>query len=318
MSQGQRVDQEKAVSRGASDSAVAAPALLGSSWTAQCPPGLPGHQAWGSEGVAKPRLGVRMEERGRAKRAVWKGWELQLLCSCSPPASQQLALLTKICCLGVACVWPDPLSGAAGTSRHYSFFLGQLPAICWLTGALEGPFKGSLFSPPPSCWPWLVIESCSLGLQNTGLWLPRNAWLCPSICCLPENLLPPSGLSSLGSEAPSHAPHALSFFFGSSCLPAPVFLPGKLHGRRNLVGYSPWGRKESNTTEHTHKEEHQSHNFIRCKNRGYQAFRFHKHPQNILIWTLITFSILPSEDNNDHLLLPQVYERGGIVGSTSS
>ena len=30
--------------------------------------------------------------------------------------------------------------------------------------------------------------------------------------------------------------------------PAPVFLPGKSQGQRNLVGYSPWGRKESDTT----------------------------------------------------------------------
>ena len=28
-----------------------------------------------------------------------------------------------------------------------------------------------------------------------------------------------------------------------------VFLPGKSHGRRTLVGYSPWGRKELDTTE---------------------------------------------------------------------
>ena len=29
----------------------------------------------------------------------------------------------------------------------------------------------------------------------------------------------------------------------------PVFLPGKSHGQWNLVGYSPWGHKESNMTE---------------------------------------------------------------------
>ena len=29
----------------------------------------------------------------------------------------------------------------------------------------------------------------------------------------------------------------------------PVLLPGKPHGRRSLVGCSPWGRKESDTTE---------------------------------------------------------------------
>ena len=28
-----------------------------------------------------------------------------------------------------------------------------------------------------------------------------------------------------------------------------VFLPGKLHGQRSLVGYCPWGRKELDTTE---------------------------------------------------------------------
>ena len=31
--------------------------------------------------------------------------------------------------------------------------------------------------------------------------------------------------------------------------PTPVFLPGKPHGRRNLVGYRPWGRKELDITE---------------------------------------------------------------------
>ena len=34
--------------------------------------------------------------------------------------------------------------------------------------------------------------------------------------------------------------------------PTSVFLPGKLHGQRSLVGYSLWGRKESDTDEHTH------------------------------------------------------------------
>ena len=32
----------------------------------------------------------------------------------------------------------------------------------------------------------------------------------------------------------------------------PVFLPGKSHGRRSLVRCSPWGRKESDTTERLH------------------------------------------------------------------
>ena len=31
--------------------------------------------------------------------------------------------------------------------------------------------------------------------------------------------------------------------------PTPLLLPGESHGGRSLVGYSPWGRKESDTTE---------------------------------------------------------------------
>ena len=31
--------------------------------------------------------------------------------------------------------------------------------------------------------------------------------------------------------------------------PTPVFLPEKSRGQRSLVGYSPWGQKESDLTE---------------------------------------------------------------------
>ena len=33
--------------------------------------------------------------------------------------------------------------------------------------------------------------------------------------------------------------------------PTPVLLPGKSHGQRSLVGYSPWGRTELDMTEAT-------------------------------------------------------------------
>ena len=32
-------------------------------------------------------------------------------------------------------------------------------------------------------------------------------------------------------------------------LPTPVFLPGEFHGQRSLAGHSPWGLKESDSTE---------------------------------------------------------------------
>ena len=38
----------------------------------------------------------------------------------------------------------------------------------------------------------------------------------------------------------------------------PVLLPGKSHGQRSLVGYSPWGRKESERLHFL------SHTVMRC------------------------------------------------------
>ena len=39
--------------------------------------------------------------------------------------------------------------------------------------------------------------------------------------------------------------------------PTPVFLPGKSHGWRSLVGYCPWGPKESDMTEQLHLHFHE-------------------------------------------------------------
>jgi len=38
----------------------------------------------------------------------------------------------------------------------------------------------------------------------------------------------------------------------------PVFLPGKFHGQRSLAGYSPWGRRELDTTDHTDRDTKRS------------------------------------------------------------
>ena len=35
-----------------------------------------------------------------------------------------------------------------------------------------------------------------------------------------------------------------------NCNPPPVFLPGESQEQRSLVGYSSWGHKESDITEH--------------------------------------------------------------------
>jgi len=55
----------------------------------------------------------------------------------------------------------------------------------------------------------------------------------------------PGGLQSMGLDMTERLTHA-------------VFLPGKSHGQRSLAGYSPWGRKESDMTEHVSTEQMQT------------------------------------------------------------
>ena len=51
-------------------------------------------------------------------------------------------------------------------------------------------------------------------------------------------------------------------------LPTPVFLPGEFHGQRSLAGYSPWGCKESDSTEQiTHIHTH-THTYTHCQNQN--------------------------------------------------
>jgi len=35
-------------------------------------------------------------------------------------------------------------------------------------------------------------------------------------------------------------------------IPTQVFLPGKSHGQRSLLGYNPWDHKNNLATEHSH------------------------------------------------------------------
>ena len=51
-----------------------------------------------------------------------------------------------------------------------------------------------------------------------------------------------------------------------------VSLPGKSHGRRSLVGYCPWGSKESDTTEQFHFTSLQG-NLGILRGRGTEAAR---------------------------------------------
>ena len=63
------------------------------------------------------------------------------------------------------------------------------------------------------------------------------------ILCIPT-LLSSAGCNFLHSPSVSHG--------RKQWHPTPVLKPGKPHGQRSLVGYSPWGHEESDTTDRLH------------------------------------------------------------------
>ena len=75
--------------------------------------------------------------------------------------------------------------------------------------------------------------------------------------------------------------------------PTPVFLPGKVHGQRSLVGYSPWGFKELDTTEHTHTHTViYNTNFSKLQPKG----RFHPVTSSVYVqWAKAGFSFFISK-----------------------
>ena len=63
----------------------------------------------------------------------------------------------------------------------------------------------------------------------------------------------PGGLQSMGLLRVGHN-FTFTFTFHFHALEKematpPVLLPGESHGQTSLVGYGPWGRKDSDTTE---------------------------------------------------------------------
>ena len=112
-------------------------------------------------------------------------------------------------------------------------------------------------------------HSPTLGMRGPG-WLPKHTHL-PKIIChfLPSPLscfsvildvwpVLPGSRWLRGKESASQCktlkswrfnPWAGKDFWRKKWQPTPLFLPREPHGQRSLVGYSPWGHKESNTAE---------------------------------------------------------------------
>ena len=73
--------------------------------------------------------------------------------------------------------------------------------------------------------------------------------------CIPILELP-RGLSGKGIHLPMQETQVHPWVKKIPCRrkwhPTAMFVPGKSRGQRSLAGYSPWGCKESDMTEHAH------------------------------------------------------------------
>ena len=64
--------------------------------------------------------------------------------------------------------------------------------------------------------------------------------------------------------------------------PTPVLWPGESHGQRSLAGYSPWGRKESDTTEQLTHPGFMEPSGIKSKCTNYKRNKANRSPLNLM------------------------------------
>ena len=99
---------------------------------------------------------------------------------------------------------------------------------------------------------WLQSPSAVI-LEPPKIKSDTVSTVCPSICHEVIGLDAMILVFWMLSFKPTFSLSSFTFmYWRRKWQPTPVFLPGESHGRRSLVGYSPQGRKESDTTERVH------------------------------------------------------------------
>ena len=95
-----------------------------------------------------------------------------------------------------------------------------------------------------------VLKTVWSFLKKLGIKLPYDPTILLLGICPEKNII----------EKDTHTPKLIAALFTIARTlkrrrqwhPTPVLLPGKSHGQKSLVGCSPWGRQESDTTERLH------------------------------------------------------------------
>ncbi len=132
----------------------------------------------------------------------------------------------------------------------YLFVFGNIEFVLTMLGlccSLEVARTSGLQS-PISCWP--LVDLCRI-LVGGSLLVPCSL-PGPPVVSVFSPLWPGKAGWSLASQRwleVNDLGRLVNRYGRRQWHPTPVLLPGKSHGRRSLVGCSPWGCKESDTTE---------------------------------------------------------------------
>ena len=202
---------------------------------------------------------------------------------------------------GVGAKTPSSCGFLCRTSCRFSLSCFHEPSATWkcLSMASTWPFRGfrmhlcMAFSSTTSAkesaatvtivWRKKKRKVCFLEMHtcNSVQWLSGRH--VPTAQPINQNLAPhhlhsrlPSWLSKkirLRGGRPGFDPWVGRIPWRRKWQPTPVFLPGEFHGQRSLEGYSPWGCRESDTTERLSTAHTRSHTKF--------SFFFSKEPRRV-------------------------------------
>ena len=180
------------------------------------------------------------------KRKSQKGRSARQGFSC--PESQQRPSPGK----AFMCLRCFPMYISVPNVLQYQLFSGL--GVVWVAGRPEVLINHSLSFSHPHCPlpPAMYLSPTNfLLIKKIMTWVTTISNFSSSFRSLAQRLKRLPGMRetrvrSLGQEDPLE----------KKWHPTPVLLPGESHGGRSLVGYSPWGLEESDTTERLHFHFH--------------------------------------------------------------
>ena len=133
----------------------------------------------------------------------------------------------------------------------YSFYTHNLPI---LTSLLQRNIVTSISHRRSQS---LRVKVVCLGSCQVGVQILCE---CVNVTSMFFPIYYPSGsdgkMSCVQCERPGFDPQVRKILWRRKWQPIPVLLPGKSHGQRSVVGYSPRGHKKLDTTEQLHFHFH--------------------------------------------------------------